>query len=125
MIRFCLPLVAKRFGFALAVASMSASLAYFGFSPGPAVAAPAPSQNVQIRNFAFAPAVLVVAPGTTVTWRNGDDDPHTIVASDHSFQSGALSTNGAFSRTFQHPGEFVYFCSLHPHMVGRVVVRAS
>ena len=129
MPRLPFSLAAKRCGVALALACAAGSVAYLGVSPAAASGAAATAvtrpQVVQIRNFAFAPAVLTVSAGTTVTWRNGDDDPHTIVASDHSFRSGALSTNGAYSFTFRRAGEYVYFCSLHPHMVARVVVRAS
>jgi plastocyanin len=109
------------------MSTLAGSLAAMLMVPGAAEAAstvPA-VQNVQIRGVAFAPAALVVRPGTRVTWRNGDEDPHTVVASNQAFRSGALAPNGAFSFTFTRAGEYVYFCSLHPHMVGRVVVRAS
>lgn len=112
---------------ACSMSTLAGSLAAMLMVPGAAEAAstvPA-VQNVQIRGFAFAPAALVVRPGTRVTWRNGDEDPHTVVASNQAFRSGALAPNGAFSFTFTRAGEYVYFCSLHPHMVGRVVVRAS
>ena len=90
----------------------------------PAAAAPARVQAVQIRNFAFVPAVVTVAPGTTVTWTNSDDDPHTIVATNKAFRSSALDGGDTFSFTFNTPGAFQYFCSLHPHMVGKIVVKA-
>jgi plastocyanin len=86
-------------------------------------AAPAPS-IVKIGNFTFGPQVLTVAPGTTVTWVNADDTPHTIVANDHSFHSKAIDTDERFSLTFSKPGDYAYFCSLHPHMTGKVVVKA-
>lgn len=88
-----------------------------------AVAAPAKMQRVAIDNFAFSPQVIVVAPGTTVTWTNADEDPHTVVANDKSFHSAAMDTDESFSFTFTKPGEYAYFCSLHPHMTGKVVVR--
>jgi plastocyanin len=93
----------------------------------PASAAPAPvkTQSVQIRNFAFAPALLVVARGTTVTWTNSDEDPHTVTAGNKAFHSTALDTDDKYSFTFNTPGEFAYFCSLHPHMTGKIIVRAS
>lgn len=84
---------------------------------------PAKTQAVSIKNFAFAPQVITVAPGATVTWTNTDEDPHTVTASDKSFHSAALDTAGKYSYTFQRPGEFTYFCSLHPHMTGKVVVK--
>jgi len=88
-----------------------------------AAAAPAKTQKVAIDNFAFAPQVIVVAPGTTVTWTNADEDPHTVVATDKSFHSAAMDTEESYSFTFTRPGEYAYFCSLHPHMTGKVIVR--
>jgi len=69
-------------------------------------------------------AELTVAPGTTVTWLNGDDIPHTVVATNKAFRSRALDTEDTFSFTFTSAGEFDYFCSLHPHMTGRILVKA-
>ena len=86
-------------------------------------AAAAKTQSVAIDGFAFKPQVITVAPGTTVTWTNADEDPHTVVATDKSFHSSALDTDERFSFTFTHPGEFAYFCSLHPHMTGKIVVK--
>ena len=88
-----------------------------------ATAAAAKVEKVAIDNFAFAPQVIVVAPGTTVTWTNADEDPHTVVATDKSFHSAAMDTEESYSFTFTHPGEYAYFCSLHPHMTGKVIVK--
>jgi plastocyanin len=88
-----------------------------------ASAVPAKAQTVAIKMFAFTPQVLTVAPGTTVTWTNADEDPHTVTANDRSFHSAALDTDDKYSYTFTRPGEFGYFCSLHPHMTGKIVVR--
>jgi plastocyanin len=77
---------------------------------------------VKIDNFAFTPDKLTVKPGTTVTFQNGDDIPHTVVATDHSFRSKALDTNDSFAFTFTKPGDFTYFCGLHPHMQGKITV---
>jgi plastocyanin len=102
----------------------------FGLTPvplalaPPAAAAPARVQAVQIRNFAFVPAVVTVAPGTIVTWTNMDEDPHTVTAAGKGFRSPALDAGDKFSFTFTTPGAFQYFCSLHPHMVGKIVVKA-
>lgn len=91
-----------------------------------APAAPAAVAKVVIGNFTFGPPVLVVKPGTTVTWVNGDDIPHTVVADDKkTFRSKVLDTDDAFSFTFTTPGSYAYFCSIHPHMTGKVVVKAS
>ena len=62
--------------------------------------------------------------GTTVTWVNGDDVPHTVVATDKAFRSKVLDTDDRFAFTFTRPGSYSYFCSIHPHMVGKVVVTA-
>ena len=66
--------------------------------------------------------MLIVTVGTTVTWVNGDDIPHTIVANNRAFRSKTLDTEDQFSFTFSTAGEFEYFCSLHPHMVGKIIV---
>ena len=80
---------------------------------------------VRIDNFAFSPQSIEVAPGTTVTWTNGDDDVHSVVEKDRKFKSSALDTGDTFSQTFTAPGEYDYFCSLHPRMVGKIVVKSS
>ena len=86
-------------------------------------AAPAAKESIAIHNFAFVPAIIVVKPGTTVTWTNFDEDPHTATATDKSFHSSALDTRDTYSFTFTRPGEFAYFCALHPHMTGKVIVK--
>ncbi len=90
---------------------------------GTVPAASAESGKITIDNFTFSPAELTVAPGTTVTWTNGDDIPHTVVSNDKVFRSKVLDTDDHFSFTFTKPGEYAYFCSIHPHMTGKVVVR--
>jgi len=90
-----------------------------------AASAPIPAGPVvKIDNFTFGPAVLNVKVGTTVTWINNDDVPHAIVANDHiAFRSKVMDTDEHFSFTFTKPGDYPYFCSLHPHMIGKVVVE--
>jgi amicyanin len=85
-------------------------------------AAPAPSV-ITIGNFTFTAPVLTVPVGTTVTWVNGDDVPHTVVATDKSFRSRVLDTDERFAFTFTRAGTYDYFCSIHPHMTGKVVVK--
>ncbi len=87
-------------------------------------AAPAPTAVVKLDNFTVSPQVLTVAPGTTVTWDNEDDTPHTVVANDKSFRSKAMDTDERYSMTFAKPGTYEYFCSLHPHMTAKIVVKA-
>jgi plastocyanin len=89
-----------------------------------AIAAEAAPAAVQIDNFTFRDPVVTVAPGTTVTWTNGDDIPHTVVSKDGLFKSKVLDTGDKFSFTFTKPGDYGYFCSLHPHMTGLIVVKA-
>jgi plastocyanin len=78
---------------------------------------------VTIDNFTFTPAELTVAAGTTVKWVNHDDIPHTVVNKDKAFRSKALDTDDSFSYTFASAGTFDYFCGLHPHMTGKVIVK--
>ena len=80
---------------------------------------------MKIDNFAFAPRRIVVKAGTTVTWINADDAPHTVASSTKVFKSGALDTKEKYSFTFATPESYEYFCSLHPHMMGTVVVEAA
>lgn len=91
----------------------------------PAAAAAQAGPVVKIDNFTFGPAAITVRAGDTVTWINEDDIPHTVVADDHSFKSKVLDTDERFSFTFTKPGQYAYFCSLHPHMTGKVVVIAG
>jgi plastocyanin len=81
------------------------------------------SSEVKIDNFSFGPDTLTVAAGTTVTWTNNDDVPHTVVSDDKAFKSKALDTDDKFSYTFTKPGTYNYFCSVHPKMTAKVVVR--
>jgi plastocyanin len=87
-------------------------------------AAPATAE-VKVDNFSFGPAALTVAVGTTVTWTNRDDIPHTVVSTDDpkAFRSKVLDTDEKFSYTFTKAGTFPYFCSVHPKMTGTVVVK--
>jgi plastocyanin len=87
-------------------------------------AAPATAE-VKIDNFSFGPATVRVAVGTTVTWTNRDDIPHTVVSTDdpRAFKSQVLDTDEKFSYTFAKAGTYPYFCSVHPKMVGTVVVQ--
>ena len=80
---------------------------------------------VSIDNFTFGPQTLTVKAGTTVTWTNMDDIPHAIAAVSKQFKSKTLDTDDAYSFTFTTPGSYEYFCSLHPHMTGTVVVEAA
>ena len=84
-----------------------------------------PSMEVKIDNFSFGPVALTVPVGTTVTWVNRDDIPHTVVSTDDSktFKSKVLDTDEKFSFTFTKAGIYPYFCSIHPKMTGKVIVQ--
>jgi len=94
-------------------------------SAAPSLFAHAGGIKVRIDNFSFAPQRLTVKAGTTVTWINGDDIPHTVASSGKLFKSKTLDTDDAYTFTFTTPGMYEYFCSLHPHMTGTVVVEAE
>ena len=79
--------------------------------------------EVKIDNFSFSPATLEIKAGTKVTWTNADDIPHTVVSNDKVFKSKVLDTDQKFSFTFDTPGTYPYFCSLHPKMTAKVVVQ--
>lgn len=78
---------------------------------------------VNIDNFSFGSGTLTVPPGTTVTWINRDDVPHTVVSTEKVFASSVLDTDDKFSYTFTKPGTYPYYCSVHPKMTAKVVVR--
>lgn len=87
-----------------------------------AVAAQEPNV-VTIDNFTFTPPELTVAVGTTVKWINHDDIPHNVINKDKVFRSKALDTDDSYSFTFTTAGTFDYFCGLHPHMQGKIIVK--
>ena len=87
-----------------------------------ALAAQEPNEVV-IDNFTFGPQELSVAVGTTVKWVNHDDIPHNVVNKDKTFRSKALDTDDSYSFTFASAGTFDYFCGLHPHMQGKIIVK--
>ena len=101
--------------------AMAAGAALLFSLAGPADAA---EVKVGIDNFTFNPKVVTVKAGDTVVWTNRDDIPHTV-ADPGKFKSKALDTGDTYSFTFTTPGSFDYFCSLHPHMTGRLVVEAA
>src|SRR5262249_15872752 len=81
--------------------------------------------EITIDNFTFTPATITIEPGTTVTWVNRDDIPHTVVAKSPQLKSQALDTDDSFAHQFQEVGVIDYFCSLHPHMTGKVIVHGK
>ena len=86
------------------------------------VLAASPAQVV-IKDFMFMPATLTVKAGTTVTWANKDEEPHTVFSDSGLFRSGAIDTGEVFSFKFDKPGTYHFLCTIHPRMVGTVVVE--
>jgi plastocyanin len=78
---------------------------------------------VKIDNFVFGPQAITVHVGTTVTWTNSDDTPHTAVSTDGVFKSKVMDTDEKFSYTLTKAGTYSYYCSVHPKMTGQVVVK--
>ncbi len=92
--------------------------------PGAGTPEKSEKYQVTIDNFSFAPATLTVPAGTKVTWLNRDDAPHKVVSTGKAFPaSPVLDTGDGYSFSFAKPGTYDYFCSLHPHMVGKIVVQ--
>lgn len=114
------------------LATMAFVAALLGGAAGAGLAAALPSSAaeqaavaVAIDNFTFNPQRITVKAGTTVTWTNNDDIPHAVAASDRSFKSKVLDAGDSYAFTFVTPGNYQYFCSLHPHMTGTIVVEAE
>jgi plastocyanin len=88
----------------------------------PPGSASATEMTVKIANFTFGPRTLTIPAGTTVTWVNDDDIPHVVAEKDGAFRSKALDTGDTFSHVFAKAGKVEYYCALHPHMTGEIVV---
>lgn len=79
--------------------------------------------TVTIDNFVFSPMTIEVPRGAAVTWVNKDDIPHVVASTTGKFKSRAIDTDGTFVYTFTEPGTYEYYCSVHPKMVGKIVVK--
>jgi plastocyanin len=84
--------------------------------------APVATHSVAIQNFVFSPTIVTVKAGSTVTWTNQDQDPHTVSAMSGAFHSPTLNTGQSYHYTFTTPGRFEYLCTIHPFMTATVVV---
>ncbi len=105
---------------------LSKTIAHALFAGLLAVSAPAmaaDADTVTIKNFDYAPMALTVTAGTTVTWKNEDGEPHTVVSVDGLFRSAALDTGETFAYKFTKPGVYKYVCTIHPKMVATVTVK--
>jgi plastocyanin len=108
----------------LLLSAASLAVLLWGATPGSSMAgAPDAATIVLARDFMFAPTSMTVTTGATVTWTNKDDEPHTVVSDTGLFRSGAMDTNESFSFKFDKPGTYHYACSIHPRMVGTIVVQ--
>lgn len=87
------------------------------------IAAAADPARIVVKDFMFAPNSLTVKAGATVSWINADDEPHTVVSDTGMFRSGAMDTNESFAFKFDKPGTYHFTCSIHPRMVGTIVVE--
>jgi plastocyanin len=83
----------------------------------------APSTTVTIDNFTFSPMTIEVQRGATIKWINKDDIPHVVASTAGTFKSRAIDTDGSFVFTFTEPGTYEYYCSVHPKMTGKIVVK--
>jgi plastocyanin len=106
---------------AVAVASHQSHMKMHA-APATGTASTNPNE-IAIANFSFEPATLTVKAGTTVTWVNHDDEPHTATATDKRFNSKTLDNGDRFSQEFNAPGVYNYYCALHPKMTGKIIVK--
>jgi plastocyanin len=104
----------KTIGLPLMAAAMAAMCA---------VSEAAALESIEVKDFMFMPTTLTVNAGTEVSWVNKDDEPHTVVSDAGLFRSGALDTNESFSFKFDKPGTYHFTCSIHPRMVGTIIVK--
>ena len=104
-------------------AAMLWSVVAFGPHAMAAETAAASATSVEVKDFMFMPTTLTVGVGSKVTWVNKDDEPHTVVSDTGAFRSGAIDTDQSFSYKFDKPGTYHFTCSIHPRMVGTVVVK--
>ena len=100
---------------------MMGSGGMMGWGSGPT--APA-GTSVRMAGSRFEPATLTIAPGSTVRWFNDDSLPHTVTATDASWDSGNLAPGSRFERRFDSPGTYAYLCRYHPGQTGTIVVAA-
>jgi plastocyanin len=121
-----------RSGLALAAMAIAAGCSGYSSSPttpstGTSSGTGAPITVVRgaetLTTTAFSPNPLTIAVGTTVSWTNGDTIQHTATSDTRTFDSGTINPNTTYSFTFQNKGTFTYHCSIHPNMVGSVVVQ--
>jgi plastocyanin len=105
------------------MAALGAAALCLGATGAPANAGPSDGPQIVIKDFMFMPMTLTVKTGAIVTWANKDDEPHTVVSDTGLFRSGAVDTDETFAFKFDKPGTYHFTCSIHPQMVGTIVVQ--
>ncbi|HEX7893862.1 MAG TPA: cupredoxin family copper-binding protein [Terriglobales bacterium] len=108
---------------AIAVTALVIGVALVNIAKARGEIAKAVPTQITVDNFTFTPGTLTVPVNSTVTWMNKDDVPHVIASTDGLFRSKGLDTDDHYSYTFTKPGTYSYFCSIHPKMVGKIVVQ--
>src|SRR5258708_2767261 len=108
-----------RFSIPTTAVSLLLALVSLGADEKPA------TQSVTIQGMAFSPAALHIKVGDTVIWTNADDQDHTVIAGDGSFNSGNISSGKTFEHKFMRAGTRGYYCKYHPRMKGTVVVASK
>jgi len=83
----------------------------------------AETNTITIKNFNFAPMQISIGAGTTITWHNADEEPHTVTSDSGAFRSGAIDGGATYSFKFAKPGTYKYLCSIHPQMMGTIIVK--
>jgi plastocyanin len=106
-----------------AIALLSIAALGWTAAGAPVYAGASSPPQILIKDFMFAPTSLTVKAGTTVTWANKDDEPHTVVSDAGLFRSSAVDTDETFTFKFDKPGTYHFTCSIHPRMVGTIVVQ--
>jgi plastocyanin len=107
----------------LLIAGLAVILGAAAISNSPVRAEQPVAYEIAIKDFEFSPRTLTVRVGSKVTWTNKDEEPHKVVEVDNAFTSQPLDTDNNFTFEFDTPGTYQYFCSLHPHMTGKIVVE--
>jgi plastocyanin len=110
---------------AAAITIIAAAALVLTLAPGPDRASAQDSASVDIADFTFGPNSVTITAGGTVTWTNSDSAPHTATGDGGSFDTGTMDPGGSASITFDTPGTYTYYCSIHPNMTGTVVVVAA
>ena len=105
------------------LATVSMALLWIVGACAPSTAGTSDSTRIVIKEFMFMPNSLTVSAGSTVTWANMDDEPHNVISDTGLFKSGGMDTNESFSFKFDKPGTYHVTCSIHPRMVGTIVVQ--